>query len=726
MSFINQFSRICFQNCIVKDHFLSSGTAEFRKKVTFKGPICTSDLSVDGGVTVSGDLSVEGNIYQSNGTFDIIICGVGTAGAIAFRRIADGNPTLSILGLVTGGYLNDDPVSKYPYGASDPDFGSINLFQSLTGTPRHTDSIVNHNWLNNSFNKNTINILAGRGLGGAGMHNFLFAVRPSPGYHDYTSTFAGPYSAQWNDAACNSIYKTMETFVGPADPNRGTTGPVTILQSAVPANSTYGDTFGDILASMASESLDATDNGLSVTTDFNNNIELALNKSDQSFLYVDGAAPGGVSRSSSAAGYLGTDFLTPQGFSVDGSKRRILYNTYVKRVIFDENDNAVAVEAIVNGACALFKANKKIIISAGGMRSPGILERSGIGSGALFSDINVCQVVENPNIGENFMTHSAPAFLFTLDSNATTNGSFPAMMKTISSTPYPYDRAVQFNTHYADGQSLFLQVFNSYGANYQQYQELGIPLDGTNVYAGFAMLLQPTSRGSVHIFDTGTDAIPKWVYNMNSVEDLYAGRAALQHIKRVEADLTSNHPTMGFSLKFPSSTQYAGYPGAPTIAFTASITATVMTVTAISSGTIEITMSVLEGAAFSTAPASAIIQGTQVLSQIFPLIGGESIGGIGRYNINNSQTVVSMSMHGDYLDQAAASINIVQAHPCGTCKMGDRTTQQGVVDGQLHVYGVQKLMVADNSIWPQIPNSNTTFAAMLVGYRAADICLATI
>jgi PA domain len=43
MSFINQFSRICFQNCNIKDHLNVTGTAEFRKKVTFKGPVCLTN-----------------------------------------------------------------------------------------------------------------------------------------------------------------------------------------------------------------------------------------------------------------------------------------------------------------------------------------------------------------------------------------------------------------------------------------------------------------------------------------------------------------------------------------------------------------------------------------------------------------------------------------------------------------------------------------------------------
>lgn len=260
----------------------------------------------------------------------------------------------------------------------------------------------------------------------------------------------------------------------------------------------------------------------------------------------------------------------------------------------------------------------------------------------------------------------------------------------------------------------------------KQLQDLGVPLDGTNTHVGYLLIGQPTSRGSVHIFDKGIDAMPKWIYNIDSDEDIFITRTAYQHLKRVEADLTSNHPSMGFSLKFPAASQFAGYPGAPTIAFTASITGTVMTVSVVSSGTLEPTMSVLEGAGWSTSPASAVAQGTTISGQVLPLIGGESVGGAGRYNINKSQTVGSMAMHGDFLEQAAAAMNFVQAHPCGTCRMGDFTTQDGVVDGNLHVHGVNKLMIADNSIWPVAPNANTAQAAMLVGYRAADICLATI
>lgn len=41
--------------------------------------------------------------------------------------------------------------------------------------------------------------------------------------------------------------------------------------------------------------------------------------------------------------------------------------------------------------------------------------------------------------------------------------------------------------------------------------------------------------------------------------------------------------------------------------------------------------------------------------------------------------------------------------PCGTCRMG-KDIEEGVVDGNLRVYGVKKLRVIDASIDPVIPD----------------------
>jgi len=56
----------------------------------------------------------------------------------------------------------------------------------------------------------------------------------------------------------------------------------------------------------------------------------------------------------------------------------------------------------------------------------------------------------------------------------------------------------------------------------------------------------------------------------------------------------------------------------------------------------------------------------------------------------------------------------------GTCKMGT-SVANGVVNGALQVFGTQNLMVADNSIIPQITTGNTQLPAYYIGLVAANI-----
>jgi choline dehydrogenase len=61
-------------------------------------------------------------------------------------------------------------------------------------------------------------------------------------------------------------------------------------------------------------------------------------------------------------------------------------------------------------------------------------------------------------------------------------------------------------------------------------------------------------------------------------------------------------------------------------------------------------------------------------------------------------------------------------HTVGTCRMGP--ARDSVVDERLRVHGVAKLRVADASIMPSIPSSNTNAPSIMIGERAADFVLA--
>jgi choline dehydrogenase len=59
-------------------------------------------------------------------------------------------------------------------------------------------------------------------------------------------------------------------------------------------------------------------------------------------------------------------------------------------------------------------------------------------------------------------------------------------------------------------------------------------------------------------------------------------------------------------------------------------------------------------------------------------------------------------------------------HPCGTCRMGRSDDPYSVIDPQLRVIGVDRLRVADSSIFPRITNGNLNGPSIMVGEKAAD------
>jgi choline dehydrogenase len=60
-------------------------------------------------------------------------------------------------------------------------------------------------------------------------------------------------------------------------------------------------------------------------------------------------------------------------------------------------------------------------------------------------------------------------------------------------------------------------------------------------------------------------------------------------------------------------------------------------------------------------------------------------------------------------------------HTCGTCAMG--SDERAVVDPQLNVRGIERLMIADASVIPIIPSCNTHAPVTMIAERAADFLL---
>ncbi len=59
-------------------------------------------------------------------------------------------------------------------------------------------------------------------------------------------------------------------------------------------------------------------------------------------------------------------------------------------------------------------------------------------------------------------------------------------------------------------------------------------------------------------------------------------------------------------------------------------------------------------------------------------------------------------------------------HPCGTARMGRADDPMAVVDPQARVIGVERLRLADSSVFPQITNGNLNAPSILVGEKVSD------
>jgi choline dehydrogenase/4-pyridoxate dehydrogenase len=73
------------------------------------------------------------------------------------------------------------------------------------------------------------------------------------------------------------------------------------------------------------------------------------------------------------------------------------------------------------------------------------------------------------------------------------------------------------------------------------------------------------------------------------------------------------------------------------------------------------------------------------------------------------------------IDAHIRATGISVHHPLGTCKMGTQSDNSAEVDGQLRVFGVDRLRVVDASVMPDLIGGNINAPVIMIAERAADI-----
>jgi choline dehydrogenase len=386
--------------------------------------------------------------------YDYIIVGNGTAGAVLARKLSD-NFQNKVLVIEAGENRTDDPIVLSP----NP-FAFLN---EITFNPKYA---FNYSVIFNQSNGPVFIYSSGRMWGGSSAKNYLLAVRGTPAIYNFWALASG--NARWSYHHLLPLMLGLETyFPNGTVPNlsqRGTNGPLDITQSPPINQSPYA----------IAESIIT---GAPLVSDYNDPTEGTTGISaSQSFINPFPTPH----RSFSINAFLPVgEVVSANGRGLNGRNLRIVSDGLVSRVLF-KNRKAIGVEYIlsnsnVNKVVQVY-ARKKIILCAGAIHSPAILQRSGIGDQALLNSLDIPVLVDNPHVGAHLMDHYGPVGRL-----ATTVPG--AVIGFIDERPYmPAD-------------------------NVRRIQTISTPAD-SNVTSVIGWILQPRSGGYVQIVTRDATVYP--------------------------------------------------------------------------------------------------------------------------------------------------------------------------------------------------------------------------
>jgi choline dehydrogenase-like flavoprotein len=216
----------------------------------------------------------------------------------------------------------------------------------------------------------------GRLMGGSSSINGMMYVRGMPADFD---EIAAQSSADWSWQHIGAAYKALEAHELGADATRGDSGPLKL-------------TVADRRTPLTDAMIEAgTAMGLRRKIDVNSPDD------DPTVGYASRTIWNGRRQSASVA------FIDPIR---QRKNLMVMTGALTDKILFDgHHARSVSVLMGAKKTPIEIRARREIIIAAGAMASPGILQRSGIGGAELLRELGIPVIVDNPQVGEHLIEH---------------------------------------------------------------------------------------------------------------------------------------------------------------------------------------------------------------------------------------------------------------------------------------------------------------------------------
>ena len=432
------------------------------------------------------------------GTFDIVIVGAGTAGCLLANRLS-ANPQVRVALLEAGG--SDDYIWVHvPVG-----------YLYCIGNPR-TDWCFS-TMAEPGLNGRSIRYPRGRVLGGCSSINGMIYMRGQrddyDGWRDGDGYGANP-GWGWDDVL--PLFKQHEDYYAGADALHGAGNEWRVEKPRVR---------WEILDAFRAA---AAEQGIPPNDDFNRGKNFGCG-------YFDVNQRAGVRWNTAKA------FLRP-------ARRRgnlaVLTGTQALQLAFDGH-RCVGVEVMRDGERGLMRARGEVLLAAGAIGSPQLLQLSGIGPPALLERHGVPVRHALAGVGGNLQDHLQLRMVFRVSGVKTLNTMASSWVgKAGMALQYALTRSGPLSMSpsqlgaFACSGPAQRRPDLEYHVQPLSLDRFGEPLHPFNAFTASVCNLRPTARGSVTLASADATAAPAIAPNyLSTAEDRQVAAAALRLTRRI-------------------------------------------------------------------------------------------------------------------------------------------------------------------------------------------------